>query len=96
MTIAELRQRLRTSKEEHEARFEKLRQRMEGDNPFDLYEGYPDSGRATTELKKVVAKFRSDVRKIRRKYVKAGIDDTASTDAIIDYIVWKVFDASLG
>jgi hypothetical protein len=64
-------------------------------NIFDLYHDHPLAPKATKEMKAAVQRFATDVARINKKYVKTGIDDTASRDVLIDYVILKAFRAKL-
>lgn len=57
-------------------------------NPFALYEDedLPDTEKATTEIKAVIDKLVPELSSVMSKWKEYGAHDSASVDAIVNYI----------
>ncbi len=64
-------------------------------NPFEFYSGKEDiekSKKATKEIKKEWKEFCGKIKGIQTEYIKVGADDTASRDALIEWVKKNIGD----
>ena len=61
-------------------------------NPFELYSSYPEEAKiATDEISSCINIFMGELEDIMNKHCKVGASDTASREAIYEYIIKEKF-----
>lgn len=78
-------------KKDFENCFELLGIKYTGEEEIDLFDQRTKQAvKATRALLKAIEKFRREVRSIDNKYPKSGIGDTATDEAIVNYVYSEI------